>query len=60
MLAWLLHRTYHLSRMPTLNRKARVLADWTLALFFRREIVSLGELQRPREEFELAAGRRPE
>jgi NADH dehydrogenase len=60
MLAWLLHRTYHLSRMPTLNRKARVLADWSLALFFRREIVSLGELQRPRAEFELASGRRSE
>jgi NADH:ubiquinone reductase (H+-translocating) len=52
--AWFIHRTYHLSRMPTLNRKVRVVADWTLALFFRREIVSLGALQRPREEFEWA------
>jgi NADH dehydrogenase len=52
--AWFMHRTYHLSRLPTLNRKARVTADWTLALFFRREVVSLGTLQRPREEFELA------
>jgi NADH dehydrogenase len=50
-----MHRSYHLSRMPTLNRKARVTADWTLALFFRREVVSLGTLERPREEFELAA-----
>jgi NADH dehydrogenase len=60
VLAWLLHRTYHLSRIPTLNRKARVVADWMLALFFRRETVSLGALQRPREEFELAVGRRPD
>ncbi|MFC0038926.1 NAD(P)/FAD-dependent oxidoreductase [Actinomadura rayongensis] len=52
--AWLMHRTYHLSRMPTFNRKMRVTADWTLALFFRREIVSLAELERPHEEFELA------
>ncbi|WP_242885742.1 NAD(P)/FAD-dependent oxidoreductase [Actinomadura litoris] len=58
ILAWLMHRTYHLSRMPTVNRKFRITADWTLALFFRREIVSLGELERPRQEFELAAGRR--
>ena len=58
MVAWLLHRTYHLSRMPTLNRKVRVMGDWTLALFFHREVVSLGELQSPREEFELAAGTR--
>ncbi|QXJ24391.1 NAD(P)/FAD-dependent oxidoreductase [Actinomadura graeca] len=58
VLAWLMHRTYHLSRMPTVNRKFRITADWTLALFFRREIVSLGELEWPRQEFELAAGRR--
>ena len=53
-IAWFMHRTYHLSRLPTLNRKARVTADWTLALFFKREVVSLGTLERPREEFELA------
>ena len=47
-----MHRTYHVSRVPTFNRKVRVIADWTLALFFRREIVSLGALQNPREEFE--------
>jgi len=53
--AWLMHRSYHLSRMPTLNRKVRVIMDWTLALFFRREVVALGQLQQPRREFELAA-----
>lgn len=52
--AWFMHRTYHLSRLPTLNRKSRVTADWTLALFFKREVVSLGTLERPREEFKLA------
>lgn len=54
--AWLLHRAYHLSRVPTFNRKARVLAEWTLAGFFKREIVSLGSLEHPRAEFERAAG----
>jgi NADH dehydrogenase len=57
-IAWFMHRTYHLSRMPTFNRKVRVLADWTGALIFRREIVSLGQLQQPRSEFEQAAGER--
>ena len=52
--AWFMHRTYHLSRVPTFNRKVRVVADWTMALFFKREIVSLGTLERPRAEFELA------
>nr|WP_245691091.1 NAD(P)/FAD-dependent oxidoreductase [Sinosporangium album] len=49
--AWFMHRTYHLSRVPTLNRKVRVVVDWTLALFFRRETISLGEIHRPRESF---------
>ncbi|WP_026414429.1 NAD(P)/FAD-dependent oxidoreductase [Actinomadura oligospora] len=60
LVAWFMHRTYHLSRMPTVNRKFRVTLDWTLALFFRREIVSLGELSSPRAQFELATERRPE
>jgi NADH dehydrogenase len=55
LLAWFMHRTYHLSRVPTVNRKVRVVADWTLAIFFPREVVALGQLQQPRREFELAA-----
>ncbi len=54
--AWFLHRTYHVSRVPTFNRKVRVILDWTLALFFRREVVSLGALQHPNDEFRRAAG----
>jgi NADH dehydrogenase len=49
--AWFMHRSYHLARVPTLNRKTRVMADWTLALFFRREIVSLGSFADPRRAF---------
>lgn len=57
--AWLMHRAYHLSRVPTFNRKARVLAEWTLSGLFKREIVSLGSLEHPRAEFELAAAPPP-
>ncbi|MET9695650.1 NAD(P)/FAD-dependent oxidoreductase [Streptomyces sp. NPDC006529] len=57
--AWLMHRVYHLSRVPTFNRKMRVLAEWTLSGLFKREIVSLGSLEHPRAEFELAAGGGP-
>ncbi|GAA5195321.1 NAD(P)/FAD-dependent oxidoreductase [Rugosimonospora acidiphila] len=49
--AWFMHRTYHLSRIPSWNRRIRVLIDWSLALFLRREVVSLGELHTPRESF---------
>ncbi|MFD9793185.1 NAD(P)/FAD-dependent oxidoreductase [Streptomyces sp. NPDC059070] len=57
--AWFMHRVYHLSRVPTFNRKARVLAEWTLAGLFKRDIVSLGSLEHPRAEFESAAGPGP-
>ena len=51
VLAWFMHRTYHVSRIPSVNRRVRVVADWTLALFLKREVVSLGELHHPREPF---------
>ncbi len=53
--AWFMHRTYHLSRMPTFNRKVRVLSDWTGALVLRREVVALGQINDPKAEFERAA-----
>ncbi|TQS11379.1 NAD(P)/FAD-dependent oxidoreductase [Microbispora hainanensis] len=53
--AWFMHRTYHLSRVPTVNRKVRVVMDWTLSLFFKRETISLGEIEHPRDEFRAAA-----
>jgi NADH dehydrogenase len=52
--AWLMHRTYHMSRVPTLNRKARVILDWTLALFFSRDVTALGSLHTPDAEFRRA------
>ncbi|WP_374774692.1 NAD(P)/FAD-dependent oxidoreductase [Streptomyces sp. NBC_01310] len=54
--AWFMHRAYHLSRVPSFNRKMRVLSEWTLSGLFKREIVSLGSLEHPRAEFERAAG----
>ncbi|APU18812.1 NAD(P)/FAD-dependent oxidoreductase [Actinoalloteichus sp. GBA129-24] len=55
--AWFMHRTYHVSRMPTFNRKARIVIDWTLALLFRREVISMGQLQEPKAEFARAASK---
>jgi NADH dehydrogenase len=49
--AWFLHRTYHVMRVPTFNRKVRILIDWTVALFFRRDVVQLGSLAQPRKAF---------
>jgi NADH:quinone reductase (non-electrogenic) len=52
--AWFMHRTYHMSRMPTFARKVQVLIDWTQAFFFRREIVSLWGIHEPFHEFQVA------
>jgi NADH dehydrogenase len=51
MPAWFMHRTYHMSRIPSFNRKVRVVADWTLAFMLRRETIALGQLHAPRDEF---------
>jgi NADH:ubiquinone reductase (H+-translocating) len=49
---WVAHRVYHLFWVPTLGHKARVLADWTLALFFRRETAQLTTLEQPAADFQ--------
>src|SRR5262245_1398123 len=48
-LGWFVARSYHLYALPTIRRKIRVVADWTVALFFRRDIVELSALSRPSE-----------
>lgn len=54
--AWFLARTYHLLQLPTLNRKVRVVLDWTLSLFFPRDVAALGSLHDPTQAFERASG----
>ena len=44
---WFVARTYHLYALPTFRRKARVVTDWTVSLFFRRDIVELSALGHP-------------
>jgi NADH:quinone reductase (non-electrogenic) len=44
---WWVTRSYHLYQLPLLQRKVRVVVDWTVALFFRRDIAELGRLGHP-------------
>jgi NADH dehydrogenase len=44
---WWVTRTYHLYQLPLVQRKLRVVVDWTVALFFRRDVVELGSLGHP-------------
>lgn len=55
VLAWFLHRTYHVYAMPTINRKLRIMAGWTGSILLRREVVALGSVHDPRAEFRAAA-----
>jgi NADH dehydrogenase len=43
--AWLLWRGIYLLKLPGLERKVRVLSDWTIELFFPRDIVQTIELK---------------
>jgi NADH dehydrogenase len=44
---WFVTRTYHLFQLPLASRKLRVVGDWTVALFFRRDIAELSMLGHP-------------
>ena len=46
---WWVTRTYHLYQLPLAQRKLRVVVDWTVSLFFRRDIVELGQLGHPEQ-----------
>jgi NADH dehydrogenase len=46
-LGWFITRSYHLYQLPLLSRKLRVVVDWTVAIFFRRDIAELGALGHP-------------
>lgn len=45
LLAWLMWRGIYLSKLPGLERKIRVLIDWTIELFFPRDIVQTIDLK---------------
>jgi len=46
---WWVTRTYHLYQLPLAQRKLRVVVDWTVSLFFRRDVVELGQLGHPEQ-----------
>jgi NADH dehydrogenase len=45
LLAWLMWRGIYLSKLPGMERKIRVLMDWTVELFFPRDIVQTIDLR---------------
>lgn len=45
LMAWLMWRGIYLGKLPGLERKIRVLMDWTVELFFPRDIVQTVDLK---------------
>jgi NADH dehydrogenase len=41
LLAWLIWKTVYMLKLPTLGARFRVLLDWTVELFFERDVSEL-------------------
>ncbi|NKX53236.1 NAD(P)/FAD-dependent oxidoreductase [Arthrobacter mobilis] len=54
-LAWLAHRGYHGLAMPTVERKIRVIADWTLNALLGRDTTEISDIETPYRAFRAAA-----
>jgi len=55
MLAWLAHRGYHLTAMPTFDRKVRILSGWIAEFLGANKAASLGAIRYPRRPIEQSA-----
>jgi NADH:ubiquinone reductase (H+-translocating) len=50
LLGWIIARGYHVLQLPFAARRARVLADWTAAALFRRDVAELSSSTAVRSE----------
>ena len=48
--AWWIWRSYYLANLPTLQKKIRVMVDWTLDFFFRRDVTMLETILKDKGE----------
>ncbi|MDE3131543.1 MAG: NAD(P)/FAD-dependent oxidoreductase [Acidobacteriota bacterium] len=42
--AWAIDRFYHLAWLPGLDRKSRLIADWSVEMLFPRDLAEMGQL----------------
>lgn len=57
LLAWWLWRTIYLIKLPTLEKKIRVALDWTVDLFFPRDIAQTMTFRHPARDLHASAQR---
>lgn len=50
IVAWWIWRSYYLANLPTLQKKIRVMVDWTLDIFFRRDVTMLKTILKSERE----------
>lgn len=55
--AWAMWRAVYLSKMPGFGRKIRVLLDWVINMFSRRDYVQLGMNPEANREFNSTKGK---
>jgi NADH dehydrogenase len=46
-LAWAICRFYHLAWLPGIDRKSRLIADWSVEILFPRDLAEMGQLGHP-------------
>jgi NADH dehydrogenase len=49
-IAWWIWRNYYLANLPTLHKKLRVLVDWIIDIFFRRDVTMLRTFAEQKQE----------
>ena len=46
IIPWLIWRTYYVLQMPSMGKKIKVILDWTVDSFFKRDLTSYGQIKK--------------
>jgi len=46
VIPWLIWRMYYVLQMPSLGKKIKVILDWTVDSFFKRDLTSYGQIKK--------------
>lgn len=46
IIPWIMWRTYYVLQMPSLGKKIKVVIDWTVDSFFKRDLTSYGQIKK--------------
>jgi NADH dehydrogenase len=46
IIPWMIWRTYYVLQMPSIGKKIKVILDWTVDSFFKRDLTSYGQIKK--------------